>query len=119
MDAFLCAPGFEEALDRQARLSQLRGDGFRYEPEDPPVDWLLSDLIAYPRRGLELLGRWAASRWFRRAVFHLKFKGREDYTPAAEAVQVLRKAGYPLARAKHLYHDRNEVTVLAAESPGA
>lgn len=106
------------ALDGHPRLTQLRGDGFRYTPEDPPVDWLLSDLIAYPARGLALLARWAGARWFRRTVFHLKFKGRADYSTAAEAIRVLREAGYPLARAKHLYHDRNEVTVLGAESRG-
>lgn len=100
-------------LAANPRLVHERRTGFSYAPEDPPVDWLLCDIIAEAARSLSLLRRWAEARWFRRTVFHLKFKGTADYHLAAEAVGILKACGYAGARAKHLYHDRNEVTVWA------
>ncbi len=95
------------------RLVHEQRTGFSYAPEHPPVDWLLCDIIAEPARSLDLLRRWAEPRWFLRTVFHLKFKGARDYPLAAEAVALLKSCGYAGARAKHLYHDRNEVTLWA------
>ncbi|MGC3968686.1 MAG: SAM-dependent methyltransferase [Pirellulales bacterium] len=57
------------AVDRSAlrddlmadrRLTFVRGDAFTYWPEEP-VDWLLSDVIAFPDRICELLGAGSAS----------------------------------------------------------
>ena len=93
-------------------LKHLRRDAFGWTPEDVPVDWLLCDVIAAPEKSLALLERWARERWFRRACFHLKFKGQDRYGLARSALDVLRAAGYS-ARAKHLFHDKNEVTLLA------
>jgi 23S rRNA (cytidine2498-2'-O)-methyltransferase len=104
------------AVEGHPRLRWLRGDAFRHEPENPPVDWLLCDVIAYPDKSLELLRRWVERGWCRRLVYHLKFKGREDYGPAFEAREMLRTSRLRFVRAKHLGNDRNEVTFMAMET---
>jgi 23S rRNA (cytidine2498-2'-O)-methyltransferase len=103
------------AVAGHPRLTWLVGDAFRHEPVDPPVDWLLCDVIAYPEKSLGLLRRWVESGWCRRLVFHLKFKGREDHGPAFEARELLRNSRFGFVRAKHLGYDRNEVTLMAME----
>ena len=102
-------------LSRRPGLVHERRTAFSFTPGAPPVDWLLCDVIAFPDRSLDLLRRWAENRWFRRAVFHLKFRGREDYSTVPRAVEALGQAGYAHARAKHLYHDKNEVTLMAMD----
>lgn len=86
-------------------------DAFRFEPEDPPVDWLLSDVIAEPEKSAELLLRWTERRWYRHAVVHLKFKGQERYGIARELIERMSALGV-VARAKHLAFDKNEITIF-------
>jgi 23S rRNA (cytidine2498-2'-O)-methyltransferase len=90
------------------RVQHVRRDGFSYVPEAPPVDWLLCDIIASPEKSLALLEKWLAGGWARNLCFHLKFKGRQGYALAQKA-----RTLHPSFRVKHLYHDRNEVTVMA------
>lgn len=94
------------------RLVHVRRNDFHYRPPDLPVDWLLCDVIARPERNLAVLREWATSGACRRLVFHVKFQGRRDYAAAAEALRTLDEAGFARCRAKHLFHDRNEVTLM-------
>ncbi|MCU0661174.1 MAG: hypothetical protein MUC50_02490, partial [Myxococcota bacterium] len=36
-------------------LSFKKGDAFKHRPDEPPVDWMVSDVIAFPRRIVDLL----------------------------------------------------------------
>ncbi|MFO0725763.1 MAG: SAM-dependent methyltransferase [Myxococcota bacterium] len=93
-------------------LRHVKKDAFNFEPEDPPVDWLLSDVIAEPEKTLALLLGWAEKNWMKHFIVHLKFKGADRYALVEEALKKLRKAGYKNVRAKKLYFDKNEVTLL-------
>lgn len=64
-------------LMNHPRLTFVKGDAFKYAPEQP-VDWLLSDVIAYPDRIIELLDHWLSRRLCRRFVVTVKFKGDDD-----------------------------------------
>lgn len=58
---------------------------FGLEPRDePPVDWLFSDVICYPGRLLALVRRWIAAGKARNMVCTLKFQGETDHDVAAE-----------------------------------
>lgn len=92
-------------------LVHARADAFRFEPDAPPVDWMLSDVIAEPEKSAELLLRWTERRWYRHAVVHLKFKGQERYGIARDLIEQMSALGV-VARAKHLAFDKNEITVL-------
>lgn len=77
---------------------------FGMAPE--PVDWLCSDIIAYPDRLLALVRRWidaGAARWI---VCTIKFQGPTDHD-AAEAF-----AAIPGGQVIHLFHNKHELTFL-------
>ncbi len=61
-------------LARHPSLTCVRGDAFKWLP-DEPVDWLLFDVVAEPARSVELLSRWLDARACRRFVLTVKFKG--------------------------------------------
>lgn len=90
-------------------LREVRGDAFQYEPEDPPVDWMFSDVIAEPEKSAALMERWLKEGWCSRFVVHQKFKGQGQYRLAFETLKELREVR-PHVRAKQLVSDKNEVT---------
>jgi 23S rRNA (cytidine2498-2'-O)-methyltransferase len=75
---------------------------FGLEPQK--VDWLFSDIIAYPARLLALVRRWIAAGAPRRILCTIKFQGETDHDAAAEF------AAIPGARVMHLFHNKHELT---------
>lgn len=66
-------------------VSVRQESAFGLEPRDePPVDWLFSDVICYPARLLALVRRWIAAGKARNLVCTLKFQGETDHDIAAE-----------------------------------
>ncbi len=82
-------------------------DAFKYEP--PKADWLFCDMIEDPERVLDLTRRWLEAGRCRRLVVNLKF-GRHDPLPLIRKAKALPAKD---VKVRHLYHDREEVTVLA------
>ena len=99
-------------------IKHLRQDGFRYRPQQP-VDWVVCDMVEQPQRVAALMTEWIASGLAARAIFNLKLpmkKRLEALNGALGGVRaVLEKKSirYRL-QARHLYHDREEVTVFLA-----
>ncbi len=87
-------PGVSERLD----------SAFAMAPE--PVDWLCSDIIAYPDRLLALVRKWIDARAARHIVCTIKFQGPTDHD-AAEAF-----AAIPGGQVIHLFHNKHELTFL-------
>ena len=98
------------------RIRHRREDAFRFRPAAGEVfDWLFCDLVEEPHHVLRhLVNPWLKHRWCRRFVVNLKF-GRTD--PLA-LLGELRAPASPFAthaavfRIRHLYHDREEFTVV-------
>jgi 23S rRNA (cytidine2498-2'-O)-methyltransferase len=103
------------ALDHP-QIEHRREDAFRFSPRDGEVfDWLFCDLVEEPHHVLRgLVEPWLARRWCHRFVINLKF-GRVD--PIA-LLRELRAPNSPFtqhapgAHIRHLYHDREEFTVV-------
>jgi 23S rRNA (cytidine2498-2'-O)-methyltransferase len=87
-------PGVTERLD----------SAFGLAPE--PVDWLFSDIVAYPERLLALVRRWIDAGAARNIVCTIKFQGATDHD-AAEAF-----AAIPGGQVIHLFHNKHELTFL-------
>ncbi len=81
-----------------------RESAFGLAPE--PVDWLFSDIIAYPDRLLALVKAWIAADAARRIVCTVKFQGATDHE-AADAF-----AAIPGGRLMHLFHNKHELTFV-------
>jgi len=78
------------------------GSAFAIAPE--PVDWLCSDVVAYPERLLALARRWIAAGSAGRIIFTVKFQGDTDHA-AADAF-----AAIPDGHLTHLWHNKHELT---------
>lgn len=99
-----------------AQIDHRREDAFRFRPEEGTVfDWLFCDLVEEPHHVLQhLVTPWLTRGWCRRFVVNLKF-GRVD---AVGLLRELRAPASPLAmhapaaRIHHLYHDREEFTLV-------
>ncbi|MCE9604456.1 MAG: hypothetical protein K8U03_06065 [Planctomycetia bacterium] len=95
-------------LMRHARLEFLQADAFRYAPP-VPVDWLLSDIIAFPDRIRELLADWLGKRRCRFFCVTVKFRGRDDDAELEDVKQVLEASGYEYCL-RRLNANKNEAT---------
>jgi 23S rRNA (cytidine2498-2'-O)-methyltransferase len=87
-----------------AGVSFREGNAFTLPPE--PVDWLFSDVIAYPERMLELVTGWIAAGAPKRIVCTIKFQGATDHAAAAAF------AAIPGGRVLHLFHNKHELTFV-------
>lgn len=94
----------DPAVAAMAGVTERSESAFGLAPE--PVDWLCSDIIAYPARLLALVQRWIDARAARRIVCTIKFQGPTDHD-AAEAF-----AAIPGGRVVHLFHNKHELTFL-------
>lgn len=70
------SPLREDLMDHP-RVQFVKGDAFKFEPP-ATVDWLLSDIIAFPPRIYEMLALWIEKKWCRRFCVTIKFRGRDD-----------------------------------------
>ena len=104
----------DEALMASGVVEHRRVDGFRFEPPCT-VDWLVCDMVEQPRRIAELVARWLANGWCRRAIFNLKLPMKKRFDEVQRCFGIVGDAGGTVdLRAKQLYHDREEITVFAA-----
>lgn len=91
-------------------------DAFRFAPPpEQPFDWLFCDMLEEPHHVVRhIVSPWLERRWCRGFVINLKF-GRVD---AISLLKELRAADSPFAQhaarwsIRHLYHDREEFTVV-------
>jgi 23S rRNA (cytidine2498-2'-O)-methyltransferase len=83
-------------------VSWQEGSAFSLDPK--PVDWLFSDVIAYPAPLLALVTRWIAAGAARRIICTVKLQGATDHD-AADAF-----AAIPGGQLMHLFHNKHELT---------
>ena len=87
---------------------------FNFE-ENAAYDWMLCDLLEEPHHVMKnLVEPWLARGWCRRFVFNLKF----GHVDSVALLRELHAPDSPLSRyapgfrVRHLYHDREEFTVV-------
>jgi 23S rRNA (cytidine2498-2'-O)-methyltransferase len=68
------------------------------------VDWLLSDIVCYPKRLLGLVQKWRETGTVRRFVCTIKFQGATDFDAMRQF------AAIPGSRLLHLHHNKHELT---------
>ncbi len=94
----------DPAVAAMLNVEMRRDSAFGLAPE--PVDWLFSDVVAYPDRLLALVQRWRDAGAARHIVCTIKFQGATDHA-AAEAFAAIEGA-----RVLHLFHNKHELTFL-------
>jgi 23S rRNA (cytidine2498-2'-O)-methyltransferase len=109
------------ALDHPL-IEHRREDAFRFHPRpEERFDWLLCDLVEEPHHVLkQIVEPWLAHRWCGQFVINLKF-GRVD---GLGLISELRGPNSPFTtgaenvRIRHLFHDREELTVVGRARGG-
>ena len=77
------------------------------------MDWLLCDMAWRPLEVAALLARWARAQWAVHLVCNLKLPMQDKVQTLAQARKLLEEGGWKALRLRQLYHDRDEVTVVA------
>ena len=105
-----------DSLMETGQVKHHQEDGFKFEPARKNVTWLICDMVEKPSRVAQLMGEWLISGWAKEAIFNLKLPMKGRYDEVLEDIENLKlflienKVKFKL-QAKHLYHDREEITV--------
>ena len=96
-------------------VQHLRADGFSWHPPRP-LDWMVCDMVEQPIRVAARMAEWFREGWCRHAIFNLKLPMKKRWQETRLCLdRFAADAGRPLVvRARQLYHDREEITVLAS-----
>ncbi|NRA69708.1 MAG: 23S rRNA (cytidine(2498)-2'-O)-methyltransferase RlmM [Gammaproteobacteria bacterium] len=104
-----------ESLMETGQVTHYMEDGFKFQPQKN-VDWMICDMVEKPIMVADLMGDWLAKGWCRATIFNLKLPMKKRFVEVYKCLDhieaKLRKKGlrYEI-QCKHLYHDREEVTV--------
>ncbi len=96
-------------------VTQISADAYTWQPPRP-VNWVVCDVVEKPARTTALMLKWLQQGWAKAAVFNLKLPMKQRFKTLLPLLEKLEdglagQVQYRLA-AHHLYHDREEVTVL-------
>lgn len=107
----------DKALLDSGQVRHFTEDGFAFFPKKKNVRWLVCDMVEKPVRVAHLMADWFIGDWCHDAIFNLKLPMKKRYDAVQQYVQAIHQRlseaeirGYTLS-AKHLYHDREEITV--------
>lgn len=107
-----------ESLMETGQVKHRMMDGFKYIPQKQNVHWLVCDMIEKPQRVAKLMSEWLLKGYCKEAMFNLKLPMKGRYQQVSDDLQSIKdafaehKVKYELY-AKHLYYDREEITVHA------
>ncbi len=105
----------DQSLMDSGLVDHLLEDGFTWKPTKT-VDWLVCDMVEKPMRVAKLMYEWLHKRHARYAIFNLKLPMKKRYQEWAEIkeqleIHIVQEHPNAILKAKHLYHDREEITV--------
>ena len=105
------------ALANHRRVTHIQQSAFAFEPEEP-ADWLFCDMAWRPLEVAQLLAKWARRDWALHLVANIKLPMKDKNPILRRVRELLEGGGWREVRMRQLYHDRDEVTVLAVNLPG-
>lgn len=92
-------------------VTHLRENGLKYRPPFA-VDWLVCDMIVASRETVRVLDHWLAEKWLRHFVVNVKLPKIKPWLAVKEAIAAVERHAGVSVRARHLFHDRHEVTLF-------
>lgn len=113
-----------DSLHETGRIEHCAEDGFKFQPpKRTKIDWLVCDMVEQPSRIANLILKWLVNGWCYETIFNLKLPMKKRYLEVQKCLQQIEDelAKHELSyqiQAKHLYHDREEITVhIAVKRP--
>jgi len=107
----------DKALMDSGLVTYCPEDGFKFKPRKNNIYWLVCDMIEQPQKVAKLMAQWVASGRCKEAMFNLKLPMKKRYESVQESLAIIddeiqsQQAGKYQLQVKHLYHNREEVTV--------
>lgn len=106
-----------ESLMETGQVKHYMEDGFKYSPKKKNVHWLVCDMVEKPGRVANLMAKWVINGWCQEAMFNLKLPMKQRFQNVSDVMSALETQFYQAGvqyefKAKHLYHDREEITCL-------
>ncbi len=98
------------------RVTHRKDNGLKYHPEQP-VDWLVCDMIVASHETLKVLNYWLEKRWMTHFVVNLKLPKSAPWAAIKDALALLGRHAWPVMKARHLFHDRHEITLFGTKAP--
>jgi 23S rRNA (cytidine2498-2'-O)-methyltransferase len=98
------------------RVTHLKENGLTYRPISP-VDWVVCDMLVGSRETLAVLDRWLSQGLAKNFVFNVKLPQAKPWPVIRDALDLLARYPWAVMRAKHLFHDRQEITLMGSEHP--
>lgn len=102
-------------------VRHLREDAFKYMAPQP-VDWLVCDVVEQPHRIVERVNQWVESEKCRACVVNFKLPMKKKWEAVQSVLERLQRPHWPSRPGsalrpfhifwKHLYFDRDEITVI-------
>ncbi|OGK05588.1 MAG: hypothetical protein A2W80_17810 [Candidatus Riflebacteria bacterium GWC2_50_8] len=89
-------------------------NGYAFMPART-VDWMFCDMIVKPLATLGLLDRWLEQKACRKFVVNVKFRGKQPESILTAIEELRQKHQIPQLIVKHLYYDRNEITLIGGQ----
>ncbi|MBN7822004.1 23S rRNA (cytidine(2498)-2'-O)-methyltransferase RlmM [Bowmanella yangjiangensis] len=102
------------SLMETGQVRHYAEDGFKFRPKKKNVHWLVCDMVEQPVRVARLMADWVTEGWCKEAIFNLKLPMKRRFETVQQALQAIEEAMGSRAyriQAKHLYHDREEITL--------
>ncbi|MBW8191845.1 23S rRNA (cytidine(2498)-2'-O)-methyltransferase RlmM [Neiella marina] len=107
--------GFDPKRKPVAWIQRQFANGKRLRwPENAPSEWMVCDMADKPRRVVHMLLEWFQQGNTRNAIVNLKLPMKARWEEVQTCMNILRDelpTGMVI-KAKHLYHDREEITVF-------
>jgi len=105
----------QAALMQTGMVEHLQTDAFTYTPKKK-VDWLVCDMAERPLHVGRLVARWFTDKQCTNAIFNLKLPMKKRLATVHDCIDLLHQKLTEAnikhtIQAKHLYHDREEITV--------
>jgi 23S rRNA (cytidine2498-2'-O)-methyltransferase len=107
----------DQALMDSGLVTYCPEDGFKFKAKKNNIYWLVCDMIEQPQKVAKLMAQWVASGRCKEAMFNLKLPMKKRYESVQESLAIIdneiqsQQAGQYQLQIKHLYHNREEVTV--------
>ena len=102
-----------DSLMETGQVSHFREDGFKFKPKKKNVHWLVCDMIEQPQKVAKLMAQWVNDDWCKEAMFNLKLPMKRRLESVLECMEIIaQELNHEFdCKAKHLYHNRDEITV--------
>ena len=105
----------DKKLMESGLVTHVKADGFKFIPPKP-VQWMVCDMVEKPSRIAKLVLHWALFKYAQNFIFNLKLPMKKRTEEIKLCLNLLRKEldeaeGHYVLECKHLYHDREEVTI--------